>query len=75
MRQAAQLSQRDLAAKLDRPQSLVWRLETGKRRADLLEFAWICNALGRDPSAVYTEIMDEILKQQHVDTSTSQGEV
>ncbi|MFA9479723.1 multiprotein-bridging factor 1 family protein [Phycisphaerales bacterium AB-hyl4] len=49
MRHAAGLSQRDLAAKLGRELSFVSRLEQGQRRLDLLEWVWVCEALGRDP--------------------------
>ena len=48
MRKAAGLTQRGLAAKLRREQSFVWRIEKGERRLDVVEFHWVCNALGFD---------------------------
>ena len=48
MRKAAGLTQRELAKKLKREQSFVWRIEHGERRLDVVEFHWVCNALGFD---------------------------
>lgn len=53
MRQAAGLTQRELAAKLEREHSFVWRIESGERRLDVVEFAWVCQALGRNAATVY----------------------
>jgi transcriptional regulator with XRE-family HTH domain len=54
------MTQRDLAKILDRENSFVWRIETGKRRLDVVEFYWVCRALRRDAVAVYREIFEEI---------------
>ena len=48
MRKAAGLTQRELAKKLNREQSFVWRIEHGERRLDVVEFHWVCIALGFD---------------------------
>lgn len=48
-RKEAELSQYDLAAKLNRPQSFVAKIEGGERRIDVLEFLDITHALGADP--------------------------
>jgi len=56
MRKEAGLTQRQLAELLDREQSFVWRIEKGERRVDLLEFHWICNAMGQSSSLKYAEI-------------------
>lgn len=53
MRKAAGLTQRDLAQKLNREQSFVWRIEKGERRLDLVEFHWVCEALGCSSTEVY----------------------
>ena len=53
LRKAAGLTQRELAAKLHREHSFVWRIETGERRLDVVEFAWVCQALGRDAATIY----------------------
>lgn len=50
MRQKAGLTQRQLAAKLNRERNFVGRTELGERRLDLVEFYWICNACGIDPA-------------------------
>ena len=42
MRKKAGLTQRQLAKKLNREYSFVWRIETGERRLDLVEFYWVC---------------------------------
>lgn len=49
LREAAGLSQRDLAAALGREHSFVGRVEVGDRRVDLVEFCWIVEACGADP--------------------------
>lgn len=56
MRQEAGLTQRQLAKKLEREHSFVWRIEKGERRLDVVEFFWVCNALGYDAAEVYTEL-------------------
>jgi transcriptional regulator with XRE-family HTH domain len=48
-REAAELSQRDLGAKLGKPQSWIYNCETGARRVDLAEFVAWCRACQLDP--------------------------
>jgi transcriptional regulator with XRE-family HTH domain len=62
MRKAAKLTHRQLAAKLGREHSFVWRIETGERRLDIVEFFWVCRALGRDPKTVYRELAETFLE-------------
>lgn len=50
MRKRAGLTQRELAAKLNRELSFVSRIEKGQRRVDLVEFSWICRACGANPA-------------------------
>ena len=57
MRKNAGLSQRDLAEKLNREHSFVWRIETGERRLDVVEFYWVCKALRQKAEQVYTELI------------------
>ena len=61
MRKQAGLTQRDLARKLGREHSFVWRIETGERRLDVVEFLWVCQALGQDAAAVYRHLAQAIL--------------
>jgi transcriptional regulator with XRE-family HTH domain len=44
-RQKANLTQSELAKKLNRPQSFVSKYESGERRLDLVELRQICQAL------------------------------
>jgi transcriptional regulator with XRE-family HTH domain len=60
MRKEAGMTQRDLAKILDRENSFVWRIETGKRRLDVVEFYWVCKALRQDAAVVYRKIIHEI---------------
>lgn len=49
-RQAAGLSQRDLAQRLDVPHSWVAKVEMGERRIDLVEFCRFVAACGGEPA-------------------------
>lgn len=57
-REEAQLTQRDVAKRLKRPNSFVGRIEAGERRVDVIEFIEIARVLGADPR----ELLDELLK-------------
>lgn len=59
MRKAAGFTQQQLADALKREQSFVWRIENGERRLDVVEFFWVCNALGQDAKAVYAELAEQ----------------
>jgi transcriptional regulator with XRE-family HTH domain len=48
-REAAGLTQADVAAKLGEYQSFVARLESGQRRVDVVEFLALSDLLGFDP--------------------------
>lgn len=48
-REAAGLTQADVAQRLDEPQSWVSRVESGETRMHLIEFRFYCQAIGRDP--------------------------
>lgn len=63
MREAAGLSQRVLAKRLDREPSFVWRIENGERRLDMLEFHWVCQALGQDSAAAYRQLLKEFSRE------------
>ena len=47
-RNQAGLTQRQLAAKLKRSDSFVWKIEAGERRVDVLEFIEIARCIGVD---------------------------
>lgn len=48
LRQSTGVTQADLAARLDRPQSFVSKYESGERRLDVVELRSVCLALGVD---------------------------
>lgn len=60
LRQKAGLTQRQLAARLDREHSFVWRIETGERRLDVVEFYWVCQALEANAPSVFRTLFDAI---------------
>lgn len=60
MRKNAGLTQRQLAAKLERERSLVGRLELGERRLDMVEFFWICKACGVSPQTATQNLMRKL---------------
>ncbi|MGD0024123.1 MAG: helix-turn-helix transcriptional regulator [Xanthobacteraceae bacterium] len=49
-REAAGMTQADLAARLGEYQSFVARLESGQRRVDVVEFLELAETLGFDPA-------------------------
>ena len=57
-RHEEQLTQDQLASRLDKPQSFVSKYERGQRRLDVVEFINICKALNRDPAHVIEAVLD-----------------
>ena len=55
-RKAAGLTQRQLAAKLKRSNSFVWKLEAGERQLNVLEFIEIARALNVKAATLMAEI-------------------
>jgi transcriptional regulator with XRE-family HTH domain len=55
-REAAGLTQAQLAERLGEYQSFVARLESGQRRVDVIEFLKISEILGFDPAKAATKI-------------------
>ena len=58
LREKAGMTQRDLAKKVKREQTFVWRIECGERRLDVVEFFWVCKALGVDAKKMYGRLAD-----------------
>jgi len=57
-REAAGLTQTELASKLGEYQSFVARLESGQRRVDVVEFLELANILRFDPLTVLKELAE-----------------
>lgn len=55
-RDAAGLSQREMAVRLDVPHSWVAKVETGERRIDLIEFCRFVAACGGEPVASFERV-------------------
>jgi transcriptional regulator with XRE-family HTH domain len=56
-RSDAGLSQVDLAARLNRPQSYVSKYESGERRLDLVEFIEVTEAIGCPALSILTLVV------------------
>lgn len=65
LRKSAGLTQRDLAARLDREQNFVGRLETGQRRIDLVEWMMLCRACDVDPATEVTRLVTHLATFVH----------
>lgn len=57
-REAAGLSQRDLAARLKVTHSWVAKVESGERRIDVVETCWFFAACGIDPIRSLSEVVE-----------------
>jgi ribosome-binding protein aMBF1 (putative translation factor) len=55
-RRKAELSQQDLAKRLDRNQSFVAKYEGGERRLEVIEFVQICRAIGVAPERLLRKL-------------------
>lgn len=53
----ANLTQKQLAQKLRKPQSFVSNFESGQRRVDILELVRIADALGCDPQQLLSSML------------------
>ena len=61
-REAAGLTQTDVAKRLGRPQSYVAKTEGGERRLDVVEFVALAQAIDADPAVLMLEI-GRVLRQ------------
>ena len=59
LRESAGMTQRDLGAKLRKPQSWVQNCETGGRRVDVTEFAVWCRACGAEPREAFGHVLGD----------------
>ena len=58
-REQRKLSQRDLAAILKRPHSVVGMIESHQRQVNVPEFITIAEALGADPLELFRQVLRE----------------
>lgn len=58
-RKEAGLTQSELAARLDKPQSYISKAERGERRLDVIEFIDLSEALGAEPAKLIGQIPPE----------------
>lgn len=58
-REQKKLSQRDLAAILKRPHSVVGMIESHQRQVNVPEFITIAEALGADPLELFRQVLRE----------------
>ncbi|HET7281614.1 MAG TPA: helix-turn-helix transcriptional regulator [Sphingomicrobium sp.] len=68
-REAAGMSQADLAEKIRQRQQFVSKYESCERRLDAIEFIDICRALALDPTAVIEKAAPDIFKRAGVSRS------
>jgi transcriptional regulator with XRE-family HTH domain len=60
LREHADLTQRDLGAKLRKPQSWVHNCESANRRVDVTEFILWARACGIDPREAFARVLPEV---------------
>ncbi len=60
LRKKSGITQRQLAARLQREHSFVGRLELGERRLDMVEFFWLCQACGADSAKESAALMRQL---------------
>lgn len=58
-REQAGLTQRELAARLKRPRSVVGMIETNQRQVNMPEFIAIAEAIGADPMDLFKRVLRE----------------
>lgn len=59
-RKSSNITQCELAIRLNKPQSFISKYESGERRLDVIEFLQICNALNIDPSIILSKIIGDV---------------
>lgn len=58
-RQDRGLSQRDLAARLKRPHSVIGMIESHQRQVNVAEFIAIAEAMNADPADLFRQVLRE----------------
>jgi transcriptional regulator with XRE-family HTH domain len=60
MREQANLTQRELGKRLNKPQSWVYNCETGNRRVDITEFILWAKNCEIDPKKAFSRLLKEL---------------
>lgn len=60
MREQAGLTQRQIGAKLRKPQSWIYNCEVANRRVDVTEFIAWSKACGVDPETAFRQLLDDM---------------
>jgi transcriptional regulator with XRE-family HTH domain len=60
LRMRSGLSQRDVASALGRSQSHIYKIETGQRPIELIEFCRFARALGVEPAEAFAALLGEL---------------
>ena len=63
LRDEAELTQRDLGSRLQKPQSWVYNCETGNRRVDVTEFIAWAEACGVQPQAAFSRLLQALAQK------------
>jgi transcriptional regulator with XRE-family HTH domain len=61
-RNKAGLTQQEVADRLRKPQSYVAKVEGNERRIDVVEFIALSNALGIDPTGLFSTVLKKVQK-------------
>ena len=64
LRKKTNLTQEDLARKLDKPQSFISKYESGERRLDILEFIEIVFVLNQNPLKAFEKLLALLNKEK-----------
>ena len=56
----AGLTQAEVAERLGRTQSFVSKYENGERGLDVLDFFWLCSALGTEPNFLFQNAITKV---------------
>ena len=60
MRENADLTQRELGKRLNKPQSYIYNCETANRRVDITEFILWVKACDLDPKKAFNKLLKEL---------------
>ena len=62
LRREARLTQAEVAARLEKPQSFVAKYEQGERKLSAVEFVYVARALGAKPESIIVQLASAIDK-------------